>query len=150
MVIITNEVKFVVHKILLSFIHIFLLMNLIVVNAQTRPNIELLDIEKNEITKTVPTNPKIQFEAEKIIKEIDNVVKKLKPIPDKGYMIKIPLEPSHRVENKWIYALIDEMIIIIPKNEKPYLLLFDDENKSYFFTFDSKIDPLLKTLDFSL
>ncbi|WP_282141898.1 hypothetical protein [Cytobacillus oceanisediminis] len=133
-----------VHKILLSFIHIFLLMNLIVVNAQTRPNIELLDIEKNEISKTVPTNPKIQFEAEKIIKKIDNVVKKLKPI------LKIPLEPSHRVENKWIYALIDEMIIIIPKNEKPYLLLFDEENKSYFFTFDSKIDPLLKTLDFSL
>ncbi|WP_254178683.1 hypothetical protein [Cytobacillus oceanisediminis] len=76
-----------VHKILLSFIQIFLLMNLVVVNAQTRPNIELLEIEKNEITKTVPTNPKIQFEAVKIIKEIDNVVKKLKPIPDKGYMI---------------------------------------------------------------
>lgn len=139
-----------VHKILFSFIHIFLLINLVIVNAQSSSNIELLDIEKNEITKTVPTNPKIQLEAERIIKEIDNVVKNLKPIPDKGYMIKIPLEPSHRVENKWIYALIDEIIIIIPKNEKPYLLLFDDENKSYFFTFDSKIDPLLKTLDFSL
>ncbi|RBP89959.1 hypothetical protein DFO70_11064 [Cytobacillus firmus] len=139
-----------IHKILLSFIHIFLLMNLFIVNAQSSSNVELLDIEKNEITKTVTTNPKIQLEAEIIIKEIDNVVKKLKPIPDKGYMIKIPLEPSHRVENKWIYALIDEVIIIIPKNEKPYLLLFDDENKSYFFTFDSKIDPLLNTLDFSL
>lgn len=150
MVIITTEVKIVIHKILLSFIHIFLLMNLFIVNAQSSSNVELLDIEKNEITKTVTTNPKIQLEAEIIIKEIDNVVKKLKPIPDKGYMIKIPLEPSHRVENKWIYALIDEVIIIIPKNEKPYLLLFDDENKSYFFTFDSKIDPLLNTLDFSL
>ncbi|WP_436374727.1 hypothetical protein [Cytobacillus sp. BC1816] len=125
-------------------------MNLFIVNAQSSSNVELLDIEKNEITKTVTTNPKIQLEAEIIIKEIDNVVKKLKPIPDKGYMIKIPLEPSHRVENKWIYALIDEVIIIIPKNEKPYLLLFDDENKSYFFTFHSKIDPLLNTLDFSL
>ncbi|WP_243506971.1 hypothetical protein [Cytobacillus oceanisediminis] len=106
-----------VHKILFSFIHIFLLINLVIVNAQSSSNIELLDIEKNEITKTVPTNPKIQLEAERIIKEIDNVVKNLKPIPDKGYMIKIPLEPSHRVENKWIYALIDEIIIIIPKTK---------------------------------
>jgi len=84
------------------------------------------------------------------MKEIDGVVKKFKPIPDKGYVVKIPLAPSIQLENNWVYALIDEVIIIIPKNEKPYLLVFDDENKPYFLTFETRIDTLLKTLDFSL
>ncbi|GLB61687.1 hypothetical protein [Cytobacillus sp. NCCP-133] len=136
-----------VRKILLSFVYIFFLLNLQTVNAQNSTNIELLDIEKNKITKTIPTNPEIQLEAERMIKEIDDVVKKLKPVPDKGYMIKIPLEPSHRLENKWMNAMIDEVIIIIAENEKPYLLLFDDENNPYFFTFDTTIDLLRNTLD---
>jgi len=32
----------------------------------------------------MPTNPKIQLETKRIIKEIDNIVKKFNPIPDKG------------------------------------------------------------------
>lgn len=100
--------------------------------------------------KSTPTNPKIQLEAKKIIKEVDDVLKKMNPFPDKGYMVKIPLEPSYQLENKWVNALIDEVIIIIPEDEKPYLLIFDDENNSYFFTFETKIDTLLNTLDFSL
>lgn len=106
-----------------------------------------MDIVKNEIIKTTPTDSSIQLETEKIIKEIDGVVKAFKPIPDKGYMIKIPLEPSYQLENKWINALIDEVIIIIPETEKPFLFTFDDENNSYFFTFQIKIDKLLKTLE---
>jgi hypothetical protein len=42
------------------------------VNAQSNKNFELLDIEKNEIIKTTPTNSNIQLEAEKIINDIDN------------------------------------------------------------------------------
>lgn len=145
----TTEVVHVVRKVLLSSIAIFFLFNLFIVSAQSITNIELLDIEKNKIIKTVPTNPKIQLETRKIVKEIDNVVKKLNPIPDKGYMVKIPLEPSLPLENQWVNALIDEVIIIIPEDEKPYLLLFD-ENKPYFFTFETKTDTLLNALDFSL
>ena len=147
-----------IRKILLLSISVFFLFNLFIVSAKSSTSIELFDIEKNEVIKVIPTNPKIQLEAEKIINEVDNIVKKLKPIPDKGYMIKIPLESSLLLENQWVYARIDEVIIIIPEVEKPivpedetpYLLIFDDENKSYFLTFKTKIDTLLNTLDFSL
>nr|WP_222618954.1 hypothetical protein [Ornithinibacillus hominis] len=128
----------------------FFSFNLCIVNAQSITNVELFDIEKNEIIKTTKPNRKIQLEVEKIIKEIDDIVRKLKPIPDKGYMIRIPLKPSIQLENQWVYALIDEVIIIIPEDEEPYLLLFDDENKTHFFTFEAKIDTLLNTLSFSL
>lgn len=146
------------HKILLLLITILLQFNLPIVSAQSSTNVELFDIEKGEVIKTPPTNDKIQVEVEKLIKDIDDVFKKIRPIPDKGYMIKIPLEPSFLLENQWLYAQVDEVIIIIPKNEKPivpedndpYLLIFDDENKAYFFTFKTKIDPLLNILNFSL
>lgn len=135
-----------IRKILFSSIPILFLFNLLTVSAQGITEIELLDIEKNKII-TTPTNPKIQLETKKIIKEIDNIVKKFNPIPDKGYIVKIPLTPSLRLENKWVNTLIDEVIIIIPENEKPYLLIFDDEKKPHFFTFKTEIDTLLKTLD---
>lgn len=128
----------------------FFSFNLFIVNAQSITNIELFDIEKNEIIKTTKPNLLIQLEVEKIIKEIDDIVRKLKPIPDKGYMIRISLKPSLQLENQWVYALIDEVIIIIPEDEEPYLLIFDDENRTHFFTFETKIDTLLNTLSFSL
>ncbi|WP_042148280.1 hypothetical protein [Paucisalibacillus sp. EB02] len=137
-------------KSLLSIVLVFFLFNLSVVIAQGNNNIEIMDIEENKVIKKTPTNPNIQLETEKIIQEIDGIVKAFKPIPEKGYMIKIPLEPSYQLENKWINALIDEVIFIIPETGKPFLLIFDDENNSYFFTFQIKIDKLLKTLDFPI
>ncbi|WP_342578442.1 hypothetical protein [Psychrobacillus sp. FSL K6-2843] len=138
-----------IRKILFSSIPILFLFNLLIVSAQSNTEIELLDIEKNKMI-TIQTNPKIQLETKKIIKEIDNIVKKFNPIPDKGYIVKIPLSPSLRLENKWVNTLIDEVIIIIPENEKPYLLIFDDEKKPHFFTIKPEMDTLLKTLDIPL
>ena len=138
-----------IRRILFSTISILFLCNLLLVSAESIKNIELLDIEKNKIV-TIQAKPNIQLEAEKIIKGINDVVKKINPIPNKGYMVKISLTPPLRLESKWVNALIDEVIIIIPENEKPYLLLFDDENKPYFFTFTTDIDSLLKTLNFPL
>lgn len=143
-----SEVVNVIRKILFSSIPILFLFNLFIVSAQSITEIELLDIEKNKII-TIPTNPKIQLETKKIIKEIDNIVTKFNPIPDKGYLVKIPITPSLQVENKWVNTLIDQVIIIIPEDEKPYLLIIDHENKPHFFTIKTEMDALLKTLDFS-
>lgn len=129
---------------------VFSLLVVGTVNAQTERNIVIFNIQKNEIIKTVLTSSAVQKEVENYIVEINNVVRKFNPIPEKGYMIKIPLEPSLKIENKWMNALIDEAVIIIPEGEDPYLLIFNDENNPYFFTFEGKIDQLLKLLDFSL
>lgn len=58
-----------IRKILFSSIPILFLFNLLTVSAQGITEIELLDIEKNKII-TTPTNPKIQLETKKIIKEL--------------------------------------------------------------------------------
>jgi hypothetical protein len=138
-----------VHKIVMLFF-VFILCSSSLVNAQSNKNIEIFDIQKDEIIKTVSTSFIIQLEVQKYIKEINNIVRKLKLIPDKGYIIKIPLEPSVQLENQWMNALIDEVIIIIPEAEEPYLLTFDNENKPWFFTFETRIDTLITTLEFAL
>ncbi|SHG64547.1 hypothetical protein [Ornithinibacillus halophilus] len=129
---------------------IFFFFNLSTVYAKVNNDIEIMDIEENKIIKKIPTDSNIQLETEKVIKDINGFVKAFKPIPDKGYMIKIPLDPSYHLENKWINTIIDEVILIIPETEKPFLLTFDDENNPYFFTFQIKIDNLLKTLEFPI
>lgn len=117
-----------------------------IVSAQSTVDVELLDIETNE-TRTIEANPKIQLEAKKIIKEIDTIVIKLDPFSDKGYMLRIPLTPSLQLKNEWVNSLIGEVFIIIPEGDKPFLLIFDDKNKPYFFSFKREIDSILKMLD---
>jgi hypothetical protein len=134
---------------IIFFILIFTIFNISTVYAKSNKSIEILDIEKSEIIKTLPLRSRIQLEAEKFLKEIDSVVKKFKPVPEHGYLIKIPLEPSFHLENKWVNTLTDEIIIIIPEDENPYLLTFDDENKSWFFAIKPSISELLNALDFS-
>ncbi|MCT8136666.1 hypothetical protein H1D32_02215 [Anaerobacillus sp. CMMVII] len=120
------------------------------VSSQSNKAVEIFDVKKAQVIKIVQPNDTIQTEVEKYIKEIDGVYKKFDPLPKDGFMFRIPLEPSIQVENKWMSALIDETIIIIPEGRKPYLLIFNDENNSYFFTFPSEIDTLLQALDFTL
>ncbi|MDW2879698.1 MULTISPECIES: hypothetical protein [Bacillaceae] len=112
--------------------------------------VKIFDIEKNQVINTIPSNPNVQIEIQAIIKGIDGVVKKFNPIPTKGYMIKIPLEQPYLLENKWINAYIDEVIIIIPIGDDPYLVTYDDENNPQFFTINTKINELLQILGVSL
>ncbi|RXJ04493.1 hypothetical protein DS745_03675 [Anaerobacillus alkaliphilus] len=139
-----------VRKSVLLLVFITIFFNYSIINAENNKHVEILIIESDEIIKSVPINPNIQSEVEHIISKIDDVVKKFRPIPDKGVLMKIPLEPSININNQFLNTLIDEVIIIIPEDENPYLLVFDDENRSWFFTFSTPLNKLLKTLNVSL
>lgn len=92
----------------------------------------------------IPSSHTIQKEAESCLKGITGIYAKFNPIPGKGYMIKIPLASTVMVENKCLTGFVDEVIFIFPQLDKPYLLILDDENRPQFFTFEGKLDKLLK------
>jgi hypothetical protein len=119
------------------------------ISAQIR-NVELFDIQEDKVTKTVPMSPPFQERAEEYLKNIDNIYVKVSPVPKKGYMIKIPLEPSVQVTNKWINSLVNEVIIVFPKDEEPFLMTFDNEDDIYVFTFKGNTDFLVKTFNLDL
>ncbi|MFC3882284.1 hypothetical protein ACFOU2_01565 [Bacillus songklensis] len=118
------------------------------VMAQNNKNVEVLNIEHNRVIKTVASNPAIQKEGEKYLNRITDIYRKFRVIPNEGYMIKIPLEPSVAIQNQWMNDLVNEVIIIVGEQEEPYLMVFDDENNPRFFTFKGDIDVLLKALNF--
>jgi hypothetical protein len=108
-------------------------------------NIEIFDINKGCVTKKFKSNPAIQKEVQNYLKRITSIYVKFKPIPDKGYMIKIPLKPSVRVKSEWLNDRIHQVIIIFPKQENPYLLVLDDKSRPLFFNFEGNATEYFNT-----
>jgi len=103
-------------------------------------NIEIFDIAKEAVVKSFLPNPEVQKEAESYLKGITDICPKLNPIPKKGFMVKIPLDPPVQVENELVKASVDEVIIIFPEEEKPYLMLFDGEDRPLVFYFEGNTE----------
>ncbi|MDQ2085033.1 hypothetical protein RBH29_01095 [Herbivorax sp. ANBcel31] len=114
-------------------------------------NIEVFDISKGQIINRQHSNELIQNEAIEYLKGITGMYPKTNAISDKGYIVRIPLEPSVSVKNQWLDEILNEVYIIFPsKDNCPYLLILDDKNRPLFYTFNSNTDTLLKNIDLEL
>lgn len=145
-VIIPLEVIQMMQKVLSSMV-IFQLLSTIAF-AQTNKQIEIFDISKDKVIHKVQPNPDTHQEVKSILDGITGVYVKFNPIPNKGIMIRIPLDPSIVVKNQWFNDLVDEVTLIFPEQEDPYLLVFTDENSPLFFTFKGDTAKLLKLIHF--
>lgn len=108
---------------------------------------EIFHINRGKVIKRVPMNDFIHKEAKSIIQSVTDLYRELEPIPHKGYMVKIPLDPAIEVKNQWLEDLVSEVIVIFPEYENPHIMLFNNENMPYFFKFDGSVDKLLDKLD---
>lgn len=118
--------------------------------GQTHNNpIEIFDIGKGRIVQTVPGSKKIEGEIGVIVESITDLYRAFEPIPHNGYMIKIPLEEAIKIENEWLHSLVSEVILIFPEYENPHLMVVDDENRPYFFSFEKSVDGVLDELKFN-
>ncbi len=126
------------------------ILQLMTISAQAQNNhqIEIFEIKKGKVTKRLPLNEEIQEEAENYLNEITGVFVKYNPIPGQGFMIKVPLEPNIMVKNQWINDLVDEVVIIFPGDEEPYLMVHDNENNMHFYTFKGGTDKLLTLINY--
>ncbi|WP_216827619.1 hypothetical protein [Alkalihalobacterium elongatum] len=134
-------------KKIMAFVLLFIAFTT-VVSAQNHKPIEIFHIEKGEVIQSVPSTNKIQTEIKKLIKGTTGLSKKFNPIPNEGYMIKVPFERATTIENEWFHDLVDQVVFIFPEDGKPYYLLFNDENTPFFFTFEGNTKPLLRELNF--
>ena len=133
--------------IILSFFFMFL--NSIPVNAKYFKYIEIFDPKQDKVIKVIQSNPQIQDMITNWITNIEGLYKN-DPITDDGYAIRIPLDPIVKVNCTSLNALVSEVYIIIPENDPPFYLIFEDENKLLSFPFNGDIDKLSKILDFKL
>jgi len=116
-------------------------------------DVEIFDISKGEVIKTIQSNPVIQKEAEKYLKSITGMYAKVKAFPESGYIIRVPLEPPVKVQGQWLtnYGIdsVDEVFILFPGQGTPYLLVLDERSRPLFYNFEGNTDVLLKILDFN-
>ncbi|GIN93693.1 hypothetical protein J6TS1_17830 [Siminovitchia terrae] len=116
--------------------------------AQTNQHIQIFDVNKGKVIKNVQMNTDLQQEVEKFLEGITGVYVKINPFPNKGFMIRVPLEPNVMARNQWFNDLVDEVIIIFSGQEDPYIMVFDNENRPYFFTFESDTVKFMGLLNF--
>lgn len=131
----------------LSFFIIFL--HSIYVNAIDFKYIEIFDPKQDKVVKVIQSNPQIQDMITSWITNIEGLYKN-DPATDDGYVIKIPLDPIVKVNCKSMNALVSEVYILIPENDPPCYLIFEDKNKLSCFPFNGNIDMLSNILDFNL
>ena len=120
------------------------------VHAEGNTNIEIFDITKGKVVKVLQTDSKIEKIAINYLKEINCVHGKFNPIPEKGYAIAIALENFVKIEGKWLNAFVNEVIIIFPEQEPPFLVVIDDKDRLVCFGFKGDTSLLLKIIKFKL
>lgn len=139
-----------IKKILSVMFLSILLLNSTVVRAEGLKYVEIFDPKQEKVVKLVQLNPEIHNMVESFIKNVDNIYAKSDPLTDDGYAIRIPIDPAVKVQRKYLNALINEVYIIIPENDTPFFMVYENENKLLCFPFEGDINSLSKVLDFNL
>ncbi len=114
--------------------------------ANTNKQIEVFDCQKEMVVQKQSLNPALEKEAVQYAKAITGPFKNLNVVPKDGHMIKIPLSKPVSITNQWLHSTIDEVLILLPLNEKPYIMLYDDENNPHFYYVKGDPKVLLKQM----
>lgn len=121
-------------------------------SSNVHDNIEIFDIGKGSVIKVIQINDFALTEASKYLQGITGMYAKVRALPDKGYIVKIPFEYNIIVKNKWLndYNInsVDKIFIIFPQDRVPYLLVLDEKERPYFYCFNGDTNKLLKSLNF--
>ncbi|CAM4406876.1 hypothetical protein BAMA_21120 [Bacillus manliponensis] len=114
--------------------------------AKTNKQVEVFDCTKQAVIAKYSLQPHIEEAAILYAKSITGVFKNVNAIPKDGFMIKVPLSSQIPIQNRWIYTHIDEVMILLPKHEPPYIMIYDDENTPHFYYVKNNPKELLKKL----
>lgn len=116
-------------------------------------NIEVFDITKGGVIARKPSTMEMQNEVINYVKSIKSLCTKIMPFPEKGYVIRVPIDPPVKVKQKQLndagIKTLDCVFIILSDKEDPILLVLDKQERPYFYTFDASIQPLLDYMKLS-
>ena len=138
-------------KKILAIIFLFIiLLNSAVVFAEGFKYVEIFDPKQDKVVKVVQLNDEIHNMVVSLIEDLDSIYGKSNPLTDDGYAIRVPIYPAVKIQGKCLNALVDNVYIIIPENDVPFFMIFEDENKLLCYPFKGNINTLSKILNFQL
>lgn len=109
--------------------------------------IEVFDIAQGKIVQKIPPSAEIQQEVEKTIQSVSGLVTRLHINPKQGYAIRFPINPAIELDKPYYQGTVEEMFLFIESSNKPYLLLFTEDQKPAMLHFEHDIQLLLKLLN---
>ena len=117
-------------------------------------SVEIFDIVKGEVIKTVQSNAAIEREVQSYLNNITGMYVKVNAFPEKGYIIRVPLESDEKQKSHWLndsgISSVNEVFILFPEQGEPYLLVLDEQGRPLFYNFKGSTAKLLKELDFKI
>ncbi|NJD03590.1 MAG: hypothetical protein FIA99_13585 [Ruminiclostridium sp.] len=127
-------------------------LNSMGVSFYGQKDLEIFDIYKGKVVKRIKPDSVINKVVEGHLEGITGMYAKVKAFPDKGYIIRIPLEPPIKIQSKWlnVYGInsVDEVFILFPEQGVPYLLVLDEKKRPLFYNFEGNTDYLMEKLGY--
>ncbi len=123
---------------------------LMVSGISSGEQVEIFDTDRGKVVETYTNTEEIQRAAHTILESVSGKVMELSPSLEHAMIVKIPMEPAHRLAVK--KADIDEMIvrmfIIMPKSETrpPFMILHTQKGETVVVEFTAKLETLQKLL----
>lgn len=135
-----------------AFIFILMIFTFITlpqfVYAQDYMEVEIYNFDKQKIEKTVEVTPEIKKLAANYLSNINGVYGKFNPVPESGFGVKIPLEEPIKITNDFVNQEVDLVIVMFPKHESPFLILFEKNDNIMCYTFKGNTRKLLKLIKY--
>ncbi|MDF2883569.1 MAG: hypothetical protein K0R54_4126 [Clostridiaceae bacterium] len=139
-----------IKKIIAAVFLFIMTLNSTVIYADDFKYAEIFDPKQDKVIKVVQINPEIYNMAKSWIMNINDIYGKVEPLTDDGYAVKIPFDPAVEVHGKYLNTIVKEVYLIVPENDPPFFMAFEDADKLLCFPFKGDIDMLSKSLDFNL
>lgn len=113
-------------------------------------DIEIFDISQGKIVKKLQSNEEIQNNVLQFVKDITGLYVNVKPFPEAGYIMRVPINPPVQVENQWVQEqgveTVNELYLLFPKEDEPFILILNDENRPFFFKYKGDTKSFLKEI----
>lgn len=109
------------------------------VPARDAGTVEIFDMGKGEVVKRLQSGRAVRRQAERLIGNISGLYRIFKPFPEKGIIIRIPLDPALEIRNKNVTGngihSADTLYLIFPDGGGQYLMLLDDGQRPWFYVY---------------
>lgn len=113
---------------------------------EVNKKIEVFDVKAGKVIKSLEFNQEVQDEVLQNIANISGLFVKVNALPVDGYIVRIQFDAPANINNTWVNSSniynVSDAFIIFPEKESPYILLFDEQKRPFFFCFEGKYDVL--------
>ncbi|MFD2672084.1 hypothetical protein [Marinicrinis sediminis] len=108
--------------------------------------VEVFDIKQGKVVERIPYTAAIGEEAGRLLQSVSGLVTRIQIDPKKGTALRIPITPPLKLDKPFYKGMAVEMFVFLERSERPYVLVFNEEQKPILMFFDRDPQALMQLL----